>query len=121
MTTAAATTARTIYATEESDQATVERSTAHRDRQGRVIGGACRIATVRFVDRPEGQTWGRYMPDCAVDMVAFSYCPTATRNGVTYGASQSTMYFATAALRDAAVAKYFDGMEKRAAKTAAKA
>jgi hypothetical protein len=49
----------------------------------------------------------------------FTYTPHATRNGSSYGASQSAVWFDTEAERDRGVEKYLDSARKRASKTAA--
>lgn len=44
----------------------------------------------------------------------FAYCPHATRNGRRFGALQATPWFKTEAEREAAVAKYLNGAQRRA-------
>lgn len=107
----------------EDTRSTSTRETCHKDRLGRLIGGHVTTTDGEFVAHAEGEplpagVWGTYSFRPGP---FFAYCPHSTRNGSLFGASQSTVYFATAAERDAAVEKYFRDMEKRARKTAEKA
>jgi len=93
------------------------RETAHADRWGRLIGGRASTweehhEVTGEPDRADGRPW--HKP--AGHLWAFE--PHAMRAGKGYGAIQTTQYYASEADRDAAVARYFVNMEKRARKTA---
>lgn len=82
------------------------------DKFGRRIGATIRTSVVTFTPVPEGQNYGYRM----IPGTYFSFRPSATRNEAEYGASQSTQYFDTEAKREAAIAKYLTGAQKRAQK-----
>jgi len=85
------------------------------DSKGREIGAKAGVfeETYAPIRRERGQ-WG-YESDLGL---RFGFCPSATRGGKAFGASQPDRFFASAAERQAAIVTYFDGARKRAAKLA---
>lgn len=85
------------------------------DKKGREIGVRIELSDAVFTTIVHGD----YGYDMAPGMY-YAFNPHATRDGHSYGASQSIQYFRTAAERDAAVRKYLAGARQRAEKTARK-
>jgi hypothetical protein len=91
------------------------------DAKGRVIGTNIEYAHEECIEVEKTRWDGRCeAKDSTLGEIRLTMEVHATRNGVTYGASQRTQRFATAAARDAAKAKYLDGARKRATKLAEK-
>jgi hypothetical protein len=98
--------------TEDARDETQRHDFGVRDSKGRVLGA--NVATGRRVFEAAqvgNGSWWTLAPG-----THFYFCPQATRDGRGFGATQGARYFATAAERDAAVARYLDSARKRAAK-----
>lgn len=105
----------TQLTTANEDKSTVDREGRDfgaLDKFGRRIGAIIRRSTVTFTAVPEGQNYGYRMAPGKY----FAFRPSATRNEAEYGAGQPTQYFDTEAKREAAIAKYLAGAQKRASK-----
>jgi hypothetical protein len=100
-----------------SDVVIERRDFGVRDSKGRAIGGLVQRYTVetRLRTDADGDYGIVYMLD-AQPGTFYCYKPHATRDGKSFGAIQPSVWFATAAERDAAVEKYFAGAAKRAPK-----
>lgn len=96
----------------------VERAFDAWDSKGRRIGAranlleADRTIFTTSVWVPDGQEAPPPKPAAHV----YGFWPCATRDGEWFGASHPCSWFDTTAERDAAIAKYFAGAEKRAMK-----
>lgn len=84
------------------------------DKRGRAIGCIVYRATVEYIAHPDGdaaRSWSTVDPG-----VYFSWTPQATRNGSSYGATQSANLCKTELEREQAIEKYLKAARKRAAK-----
>lgn len=84
------------------------------DAKGRRIGARIWLAVATSVEiADDSRGWSNLPPG-----VYFAWCPHATRNGNTYGATQEYRYCKTEDERAQAIAKYLADARKRAAKIA---
>lgn len=120
-------TVQTARRLQETDLATETRTFDAFDTKGRRFGGRAVTFAVDYV-ADTAQLWN-YPGNIAsaearapyAGTTRYGFRPHAMRGGKGYGASQGANEFATAAERDAAVAKYFAEAEKRALKNKARA
>ncbi len=82
------------------------------DNKGRTVGATVASYECDFVPVPEGQTYGNRRAPGHYFVMAVQ----ATRAGKRFGASFNITYYATAAARDVAQAKYLKGARARAIK-----
>lgn len=122
---------KSITAETSSERSTTRCNFEATDEKGRVIGYIIAQATVVFekVGYLNKQTnkveWLPIRKEKYADVSMFSYvpegkyytwCPQATRNGVSFGACQADRYCHTPEEREAAIAEYIKSAEARAMK-----